>query len=170
MRAHMAELGIIAATGMTSIAKLIAVLRDDRDQRLPNSARTALLEMAEQIEKLTTRVEALDSKILAAKKADEAARRLTTIPGVGQIIAATVRAAVPDPAAFRTRRDLAAWIGITPRANSSGGEERLGKISKQGNKQLRTLLIVGISPTICSDTLSTKDAVPRMAPVAPQRA
>ncbi|WP_137153718.1 IS110 family transposase [Rhizobium sp. FKL33] len=143
MRAHMAELGIIAATGMTSIAKLIAVLRDDRDQRLPNSARTALLEMAEQIEKLTTRVEALDSKIVAAVKADEAARRLTTTPGVGPIIAATVRAAVPDPAAFRTGRDLAAWIGITPRANSSGGKERLGKISKQGNKQLRTLLIVG---------------------------
>ncbi|GEO86883.1 MULTISPECIES: IS110 family transposase [Alphaproteobacteria] len=143
MRAHMAELGIIAATGMTSIAKLIAVLRDDRDQRLPNSARTALLEMAEQIEKLTARVEALDTKIVAAVKADEAARRLTTIPGVGPIIAATVRAAVPDPAAFRTGRDLAAWIGITPRANSSGGKERLGKISKQGNKQLQTLLIVG---------------------------
>lgn len=137
MRAHMAELGIIAATGMTSIAKLIAVLRDDRDERLPNSARTALLEMAEQIEKLTARVEAFDTKIVAAVKADEAARRLTTIPGVGPIIAATVRAAVPDPAAFRTRRDLAAWIGITPRANSSGGKERLGKISKQGNKQLR---------------------------------
>lgn len=76
-------------------------------------------------------------------KADDAARRLTTIPGVGPIIAATVRAAVQDPAAFRTGRDLAAWIGITPRANSSGGKERLGKISKRGNKQLRTLLIVG---------------------------
>lgn len=103
MRAHMAELGIIAATGMTSIAELIAVLRDDRDQRLPNSARTALLEMAEQIEKLTTRVEALDSKIVAAVKAEEAARRLTTILGAGPIIAATVRAAVPDPACQRFR-------------------------------------------------------------------
>ncbi|MQB35182.1 IS110 family transposase [Rhizobium rhizogenes] len=143
MRAHMAELGIIAATGMTSIAKLIAVLRDDRDERLPNSARTALLEMAEQIEKLTARVEAFDTKIVAAVKADEAARRLTTILGVGPIIATTVCAAVPDPAAFRTGRDLAAWIGVTPRANSSGGRERLGKISTQGNRQLRTRLIVG---------------------------
>lgn len=143
MRGHMAELGIIAATGMTSIAKLIAVLRDDRDERLPNSARAALLEMAEQIEKLTAKIEALDTKIAAAVKADDAARRLTTIPGVGPIIAATVRTAVQNPAAFRTGRDLAAWIGITPRANSSGGKERLGKISKQGNKQLRTLLIVG---------------------------
>lgn len=148
MRAHMAELGIIAATGMTSIAKLIAILRDDRDERLPNSARAALLEMAEQIERLTARVEALDTKIVAAVKADEAARRLTTIPGVGPIIAASVRAAVPDPAAFRTGRDLAAWIGITPRVNSSGGKERLGKISKQGNKQLRTLLIVGATSVL----------------------
>lgn len=99
--------------------------------------------MADQIERLTERVEVLDSKIVAAVKADDTARRLTTIPGVGPIIAATVRTAVQDPAAFRTGRDLAAWIGITPRANSSGGKERLGKISKRGNKQLRTLLIVG---------------------------
>ncbi|MBB4346200.1 hypothetical protein GGE56_007694 [Rhizobium leguminosarum] len=100
MRAHMAELGIIAATGMTSIAKLIAILRDDRDGRLPNSARAALLEMADQIERLTERVEVLDSKIVVAVKADDAARRLTTIPGVGPIIAATVRTVVQDPAAF----------------------------------------------------------------------
>lgn len=143
MRAHMAELGIIAATGMTSIAKLILVLRDPEDTRLPVAARAALLEMAEQIEMLTTRIEKLDMKIGAAVKADETARRLTSIPGVGPIIAATVRATIQDPAAFKTGRDLAAWIGITPRANSSGGKERLGRISKQGNKQLRTLLIVG---------------------------
>lgn len=76
-------------------------------------------------------------------KAADTARRLTTIPGVGPIIAATVRTAILDPAAFRKGRDLAAWIGITPWANSSGGKERLGTISKRGNKQLRTLLIVG---------------------------
>jgi len=143
MRAHMAELGIIAATGMASIAKLIAILRDGDDARLPAAARAALLEMAEQIERLTVRIEALDTKIVAAVKNDETARRLTSIPGVGPIIAATVLATIHDPAAFKTGRHLAAWIGITPRANSSGGKERLGKISKQGNKQLRTLLIVG---------------------------
>jgi transposase len=143
MRAHMAELGIVAATGMTSIAKLVAILRDGDDARLPSAARAALLEMTEQIERLTSRIEVLDRKIVAAVKNDESARRLTTIPGVGPIIAATVRATIQDPAAFRTGRDLAAWIGITPRANSSGGKERLGRISKQGNKQLRTLLIVG---------------------------
>lgn len=143
MRAHLAELGIVAATGMTSIAKLVAILRDDDDARLPSAARAALLEMAEQIEGLTARIEALDTKIMTAVKADETARRLTSIPGVGPIITATVRAVIQDPAAFRSGRDLAAWIGITPRANSSGGKERLGGISKRGNKQLRTLLIVG---------------------------
>lgn len=143
MRAHLAERGIIAATGMTSIAKLVAILRDDDDARLPSAARAALLEMAEQIEGLTARIEALDTKIMTAVRADETTRRLTSIPSVGPIIAATVRATIQDPAAFRTGRDLAAWIGITPRANSSGGKERLGRISKRGNKQLRTLLIVG---------------------------
>lgn len=92
---------------------------------------------------LTAHIEKLDTKIVATVKADEIARRLTSIPGVGPIIAATVRASIQDPAAFKTGRDLAAWIGVTPRANSSGGKERLGRISKQGNKQLRTLLIVG---------------------------
>jgi transposase len=148
MRAHMAELGIVAATGMTSIAKLIAILRDDGDTRLPGAARTALLEMAEQIEKLKARIDALDTKIVASVKADETARRLTTIPGVGPITAATVRVVVQDPASFRSGRDLAAWIGITPRSNSSGGKDRLGRISKRGNKQLRTLLIVGATSVL----------------------
>lgn len=143
MRAHMAELGIITATGMTSIAKLIVILRDDDDTRLPSAARAALLEMAAQIEMLSARIEALDAKIVTAVKADNTARRLTSIPGVGPIIAATVRATIQDPAAFPTGRDLAAWIGITPKTHSSGGKERLGRISKRGNKQLRTLLIVG---------------------------
>ena len=83
MRSHMAEMGIVAATGMTSIAKLIVMLRDDEDTRLPNAARTALLEMADPIETLTTRIEKLDRKILATVKAADAARRLTSIPGVG---------------------------------------------------------------------------------------
>ena len=143
MRAHMAELGIIAVTGMTSVAKLIIILRDDEDTRLPSAAQAALLEMAAQIEMLSARIGALDVKIVTAVKADNTTRRLISIPGVGPTIAATVRATIQDPAAFRTGRDLAAWIGITPKAHSSGGKERLGRISKCGNKQLRTLLIVG---------------------------
>lgn len=71
------------------------------------------------------------------------ARRLTAIPGLGPIIAATVRAAVPDPSGFRSGRDFAAWIGLMPRSSSSGGKEKLRSISKRGNPQLRSLLVVG---------------------------
>ena len=142
LRSHMAEMGIVAATGMTSIAKLIVILRDD-DAKLPSAARFALLEMAAQTEGPTAQIEKLDKEILATVKNDEVARRLMSIPDIGPLIAATVRATVQDPTNFPTGRDLAAWIGLTPRSSSSGGKERLGKISKQGNKQLRTLLIVG---------------------------
>jgi transposase len=139
----MSELGIVTATGMASIAKFVDMVRDTSEERIPNVARRALLEMAEQIEALDIRVERLDRQIITAVKGDEDARRLTSIPGVGPIIAATVRATVQDPRGFRTGRDFAAWIGLTPRAHSSGGKERIGSISKRGNRQLRTLLVVG---------------------------
>lgn len=143
LRAHMSELGIVTATGMASIAKLADLIRDGSIERIPDIARRALIEMAEQIEGLDARVERLDRQIVATVKSDEDARRLTSIPGVGPIIAATVRAAVQNPLGFRTSRNFAAWIGLTPRAHSSGGKERIGSISKRGNRQLRTLLIVG---------------------------
>jgi transposase len=119
------------------------MVRDTSEERIPTVARRALLEMAEQIEALDIRVERLDRQIITAVKGDDDARRLTSIPGVGPIIAATVRATVQDPRGFRTGRDFAAWIGLTPRAHSSGGKERIGSISKRGNRQLRTLLVVG---------------------------
>lgn len=130
MRAHMAELGIIAATGMTSIAKLIAVLRDDRDERLPNSARTALLEMAEQIEKLTARVEAFDTKIVAAVKADEAARRLTTIPGVGPIIAGNRPCGCPRSCSLSNQ----AGLGGMDRHHTKGEFQRRKGAARQDIK------------------------------------
>lgn len=112
MRAHMAELRIISVTGMTSIAKLVAILRDDRDGRLPNSARAALLEMADQIERLTERVEVLDSKIVAAVKVDDAARRLTTIPASALLLQRLF-----EPR-FRIRLSFEKG-GISPRGSAS---------------------------------------------------
>jgi transposase len=144
----MSELGIISATGMASIAKLAVILRDPQSIDIPDAARHALREMLEQIEALTERIERLDRDILASVKADEVARRLTSIPGVGPLIAATVRATVQDPRVFRSGRDFAAWIGLTPRVHSSGGKERLGAISKRGNTHLRTLFIVGATSII----------------------
>jgi transposase len=148
LRAHMAELGITAGTGMASIAKLLVLLRDEKDNRIPGAARFALILFAEQIELLTTRIEKLDREILVAVRKDPDARRLMSIPGVGPLIAATVRTSVVDARDFATARDFAAWTGLTPRAQSSGGKERLGAISKRGNRQLRTLLIVGATSII----------------------
>jgi len=139
----MAELAVIAAAGAKSCGKLIAIVRDDADDRLPAMAREALAEIADQIESLNEKIAALERKIVATVRQDEVARRLTAIPGVGPITAATVRAAVPHPGGFRSGRDFAAWIGLTPRSNSSGGKEKLGSISKRGNPQLRSLLVVG---------------------------
>ena len=133
----------VAAKGMASIDRLIVTIRDNDDTSIPDAARMALKEMAEQIEALTARVERLDRTIIAGVKGDEETRRLTSVPGVGPIIAATVKAVVQDAAGFRTGRDFASWIGLTPRSHSNGGKERLGAISKRGNKQLRTLLVVG---------------------------
>lgn len=147
MRGHMAELGVVGAMGMASISKLIGVVRNDCDN-IPSVARIALSEIAAQIEALTERIEKLERYIVVTVKADGETRRLTSIPGVGPIIAATVKAVVQDPAGFRSGRDFAAWLGLTPRSNSSGGKERLGRISKRGNKQLRTLLIVGATSVI----------------------
>ncbi|MGY2930400.1 transposase [Bradyrhizobium sp. GM22.5] len=148
LRAHMAELGIIAGKGMASIAKLLVLLLDEKDNRIPGAARFALIQFAEQIELLTTRIEKLDREILVAVRQDPDARRLMSIPGVGPLIAATVRTSVSDARSFTTARDFAAWMGLTPRAQSSGGKERLGAISKRGNRQLRTLLIVGATSII----------------------
>lgn len=143
LRAHLAELGIVMAAGLIGIIRLAAIVRDEADTRLPGAARMALEELVEQIEMVTDRIERLDRQILAVVREDDGARRLTKTPGVGPIIAATVRAAVPDPGGFRTGRAFAAWIGLTPRAHSSGGKERIGSISKRGNQQLRTLLVNG---------------------------
>jgi transposase len=143
LRSHLAELGIVTGAGFKASAKLIQIVRDDTDDRLPPIARFALIEVADQIERLTQKIMKLEKAIVSSVKEDDVSRRLTTIPGVGPITAAAVRALVPDPAGFRTGRDFAAWIGLTPQANSSGGKQKLGSISKRGNPQLRSLLMVG---------------------------
>ena len=148
LRAHMAEFGFAVAKGMASLDKLADTIRDPDGRLIPDLARRALLEMVEQIDALSTKIEGLDVDIRKSVQDDEAARRLTSVPGVGPIIAATVRAVVHDAGGFKTGRDFAAWLGLTPRSNSSGGKERLGSISKRGNAQLRTLLIVGATSII----------------------
>jgi len=143
LRGHLVEVGIVAAKGAAKVEMLFEIIRDENDGRLPPAARTALKMLTEQIEALTERVDTLERKIVAEVRRDDTMRRITTIPGIGPITAATIQALVPDPGAFTSGRHFAAWIGLTPKMHSSGGKERLGKISKMGNPALRSLLVVG---------------------------
>jgi transposase len=127
---------------------LINIVRDRGDDRLPQAARFALAEIADQIEELGRKIDGLECAIVAESKRDEDMRRLTTIPGVGPIIAATIKALVPDPGGFTSGRHFAAWLGLTPKPHSSGGKERLGGISKMGNPTLRSLLVVGATSVL----------------------
>jgi transposase len=143
LRSHLAELGIIAAQGTGKLTELIAVVREPGDGRLPEAARLALEDLAGQIEALDARLSRLDNEIVAQVRASEAGRRLTSIPGVGPITAGALLAMVPDPAGFRSARHFATWLGLGPRHDSTGGKQRFGRISKKGNRYLRTLLILG---------------------------
>jgi len=143
IRAHFAEFGIVAAQGPRKVTELVARLRDDDNLGLPEVAQSALLALAEQLESLATRVRAIERQLLAWHRQNAASQRLETIPGVGIITATALAASVPDPAAFKSGRQFAAYLGLVPRQNSSGGKDRLGHISKMGNGYLRRLLVVG---------------------------
>ncbi len=148
LRAHLSELGIVVGTGRAKVAGLVEIVRDETDVRLPKAARFALSAIADQIEALARQIDRLGREIVAEAKRDKDMRRLTTIPGVGAITAASIKALVPDPAGFKSGRHLAAWLGLTPRPHSSGGKERLGRISKMGNPELRSLLVLGATAVL----------------------
>jgi transposase len=143
IRAHLAELGIVAPVGRKGLASLLAIIADETDARLPATMRGCLAMLAEQLQRLNAQVLENDKAIRATVRASEAARRLMAVPGVGPLLASALVASIPDPATFKSGRNLAAWIGLVPKQNSSGGKERLGGISKQGNRYLRQLLVTG---------------------------
>lgn len=148
VRGHLSELGIIAATGTAKVAELIEIVQDQEDVCLPKAARLALAEIADQIQALTRQIDKLERGIVGEVKRDEDMRRLITIPGVGAITAASVKALVPDPEGFKSGRHFAGWLGLTPKPHSSGGKERLGGISKMGNPTLRSLLVCGATSVL----------------------
>jgi transposase len=148
LRAHLAELGLVAAQGKEGVASLTGLVAADGASALPAAVRTALLPLVAQMQDVEQRVAALDKTLRAQHRASEASRRLETIPGIGVIGATALAATITDPTLFRSGRDLAAWIGLTPRQNSSGGKDRLGGVSKQGDRYLRKLLVVGASAVL----------------------
>ena len=143
LRAHLAELGIVAAQGREGLKDLLAIIADEKDERLPADARASLIVLAAQLQALQTLIGSIEKRIIAQHRANEASKRLQSIPGIGIIGASAIVSTVTDPNAFRSGRDLAAWIGLVPRQDSTGGKQKLGPISKQGDRYLRRILVVG---------------------------
>lgn len=142
LRGHLSEFGVIARQGPLGSAALIALVRNG-DPRLPNLAQESLTEIAVLIEATETKITGFDKKLQTLAQRTDASRRLMAIPGVGPVAAGTILALAGDVRRFRSGRDFAAWLGLTPRQNSSGDKVRIGRISKAGNRDLRTLLVMG---------------------------
>ena len=148
LRGHMAELGIISEKGRNGTAKLLKIIANAEDDRLPAIARFSLDVLARQYAIITAEIGAIEKRIHAWHRSCEESRRLEDIPGVGPIVATALIAEVGDWKAFSSGRNLAAWIGLVPKQHSTGGKERLGRISKQGNRYLRWLLVTGAMAVI----------------------
>ena len=148
IRAHMAELGIVAPLGVPNVKRLLTVIADQDDPRLPCLARTCLEGLARQFLSLHEEIQAAERRINVWHRSNEVSRRLETIPGIGPITASALAASITDPEVFKNGREMAAWIGLVPRQNSTGGKQRLGKISKQGDRYLRWLLVAGAMSVI----------------------
>lgn len=143
IRAHLAEFGIVAGVGRNGVEVLLDLITRGEDERIPPAARACLMALAAQLTMVKRQILEADRRVLAWHRASELSKRLEAIPGVGPLIASALVASVPDPSVFRSGRDLSAWIGLVPKQNSTGGKERLGSISKAGNRYLRQLLVVG---------------------------
>src|SRR5438105_5977091 len=143
LRAHLAELGIVAAQGREGLKQLLMIIAGEKDERLPIDARASLIVLAAQIQALHTMIGSIERRLLVQHRANEASKRLECIHGVGVIGASAIAATVTDPKSFRSGRDFAAWIGLVPRQDSTGGKQKLGPISKQGDRYLRRILVVG---------------------------
>lgn len=148
IRAHLAEFGIVAPIGRQGLDRLMAVIGDESDGRLPQPARACLAMLVDQYRLVLAHLLETDRAIRADSRATELGRRLQEIPGVGPLLASALVATVPDPHVFRSGRSLSAWLGLVPRQHSSGGKERLGSITKAGDTYLRRMLFVGAMAVI----------------------
>jgi transposase len=143
LRAHLAEVGIMGAQGTAGLKELLKIIANDKDERLPVDAQASLVVLAAELQAIQTLIGSLEKRLMAQHRSDEASKRLRSIPGIGLIGATAIAATVTDPKAFRSGRDFAAWIGLVPRQDSTGGKQKLGPISKQGDRYLRRILVVG---------------------------
>ena len=143
VRSQLAEFGIVLAKGIQHALKLVEQLLDGKALDIPELAARVVITLAEQLRALRARIADLEKDLVIWSRDDQVVKCLQTIPGIGIITASALVASVTDPHQFTSGRQFAAWLGLTPRANSSGGKERLGRISKMGDQYLRRLLVNG---------------------------
>jgi transposase len=146
IRGHAAEFGLTAAKGMAHLVPLLD--RIQADESLPTLARELFALQAKEYIQLQAQIKEIDAKLTAWHRADECSRRLAKIPGVGPIGAVLLTMKTPDPALFRSGRQFAAWIGLTPKDHSTAGKVRLGVITRAGDEGLRSVLVVGATTVI----------------------
>ena len=143
IRAYLAEFGIVAPVGRRGVEQLLEIVADTADGRLPEVARACVAALGVQLRALKAHILEFDRRIIAWHRSNATSQRLDAIPGVGPALATALVASVADPRAFRSGRDFSAWVGLVPKQNSSGGKDRLGGISKQGDRYLRSLFTAG---------------------------
>ena len=148
IRAHLAEFGIVAPVGRNGVEQLLGVAADASDKRLPEVARACVAALGAQLQMLKAQILQFDRMIMAWHRSSEASLRLDDIPGVGPALATALVASVADPKAFRSGRDFSAWNRLVPKQNSSGGKDKLGNISKRGDRYLRSLFTTGVLAVI----------------------
>jgi transposase len=143
IRAHLAEFGIAAPIGRRGVQDLLNVVADPHDMRVPEIARACLLALGAQLRRIKEQILEFDRMIKAWHRSSQASRQLDECPGIGPVLATALVATVADPKGFRSGRHFSAWVGLVPKQNSSGGKDRLGGISKQGDRYLRSLFVAG---------------------------
>ena len=158
LRAHLAEFGIIAPQGLRHVERLAGAIEED-SPALPELARSILRLVVAQLSDTQAKVRQIEAKLAKWHRSNRVSKLLATVPGVGIMGASAIAATVSDPNLFRSGREFAAWLGMTPRQNSSGGKERLGRTSKRGDKYIRCLLVAGAVAVLRhARTRATKDA------------
>lgn len=149
LRSLLAELGIAIPVGIVKALQMAREIVDGESRLdLPTEATNVVAMLAGQLLQLHAQLRKLDLRLAALQRSDDRARRLATIPGIGPIGATALAASVTDPSQFSSGRQFAAWLGLTPQQSSSGGKERLGRITKMGDRYLRQLLIIGATALV----------------------
>lgn len=148
LRAHLAELGIAMRLGPLGVREVLALIEDSDQQLMPDIGRRALLPLCDQLHHVHAKIQEMDRQILEWHRSSALSQRLATIPGVGPVTASAIAATIPDVSSFHSGRQLAAWIGLVPRQSSSGGKDRLGRITRQGDPYIRRLLVIGATAVL----------------------